>query len=199
MERNYEIHNKEMLAVVRYLKAWRHFLEGTTTKFKIWTDHKNLEYFMKAQKLNRRQARWALYLSRFNFALKHVLGSKMGKADSLSKRPDWEVGVERDNENETLVKPEWLEVQRTEGVEVIIERVDLLEKIKQLRVKDNEVIKAVKEIKQTGVKMLRDEEWREVDGIMYKEGKVYVPKDNILRMEIIRLYHNTLVGGHRGQ
>ena len=199
MERNYEIHNKEMLAVVRYLKAWRHFLEGTTTKFKIWTDHKNLEYFMKAQKLNRRQARWALYLSRFNFALKHVLGSKMGKADSLSKRPDWEVGVERDNENETLVKPEWLEVQRTEGVEVIIERVDLLEKIKQLRVKDNEVIKAVKEMKQTGVKMLRDEEWREVDSIMYKEGKVYVPKDNILRMEIIRLYHNTLVGGHRGQ
>ena len=199
MERNYEIHNKEMLAVVRYLKAWRHFLEGTTTKFKIWTDHKNLEYFIKAQKLNRRQARWALYLSRFDFALKHVLGSKMGKADSLSRRPDWEVGVERDNENKTLVKPEWLEVQRTEGVEVIIERVDLLEKIKQLRVKDNEVIKAVKEMKQTGVKMLRDEEWREVDGIMYKEGKVYVPKDNILRMEIIRLYHNTLVGGHRGQ
>jgi len=199
MERNYEIHNKEMLAVVRYLKAWRHFLEGTTTKFKIWTDHKNLEYFIKAQKLNRRQARWALYLSRFDFALKHVLGSKMGKADSLSRRPDWEVGVERDNENKTLVKPEWLEVQRTEGVEVIIERVDLLEKIKQLRVKDNEVIKAVKEMKQTGVKMLRDEEWREVDSIMYKEGKVYVPKDNILRMEIIRLYHNTLVGGHRGQ
>jgi len=199
MERNYEIHNKEMLAVVRYLKAWRHFLEGTTTKFKIWTDHKNLEYFIKAQKLNRKQARWALYLSRFDFALKHVLGSKMGKADSLSRRPDWEVGVERDNENKTLVKPEWLEVQRTEGVEVIIERVDLLEKIKQLRVKDNEVIKAVKEMKQTGVKMLRDEEWREVDSIMYKEGKVYVPKDNILRMEIIRLYHNTLVGGHRGQ
>ena len=107
--------------------------------------------------------------------------------------------MERDNENKTLVKLEWLEVQRTEGVEVIIEKVDLLEKVKQSRVKDDEVIKAVKEMKQTGVKMLRDEEWREVDGIMYKEGKVYVPKDNILRMEIIRLYHNTLVGGHRGQ
>ena len=52
-ERNYEIHNKEMLAVVRYLEAWRHFLEGTVVKFKIWMDHKNLEYFMKAQKLNR--------------------------------------------------------------------------------------------------------------------------------------------------
>jgi len=73
---------------------------------------------MKTQKLNRRQARWALYLSRFDFTLKHVPGSKMGKADSLSRRPDWEVGVERDNENETLVKPEWLEVRRTETEEI---------------------------------------------------------------------------------
>jgi len=56
-ERNYEIHDREMLAVVRCLEAWRHFLERTVVKFKIWTDHKNLEYFMKAQKLNQRQAR----------------------------------------------------------------------------------------------------------------------------------------------
>ena len=53
-EQNYEIHDKEMLAVVRCLEAWRHFLEGMTIKFKIQTDHKNLEYFMKAQKLNRK-------------------------------------------------------------------------------------------------------------------------------------------------
>jgi len=51
-ERNYEIHNKEMLVVVRCLEAWRHFLEETVVKFKIWTDHKILEIFMKAQKLN---------------------------------------------------------------------------------------------------------------------------------------------------
>jgi len=87
-ERNYKIHNKEMLAVVRCLEAWRHFLEGMTIKFKIWTDYKNLEYFIKMQKLNRRQARWTLYLSRFNFTLKHILGSKMGKANSLSRRLD---------------------------------------------------------------------------------------------------------------
>jgi len=88
IERNYEIHDKEMLAVVRCLEAWRHFLEGAMVKFEIWTDHKNLKYFIKAQKLNRKQARWALYLSRFDFMLKHVPGSKMGKADSLSRRPD---------------------------------------------------------------------------------------------------------------
>ena len=56
-ERNYEIHDKEMLAIIRGLETWRHLLEGAQFKFKIWMDHKNLEYFMKAQKLNRRQAR----------------------------------------------------------------------------------------------------------------------------------------------
>jgi len=54
LERNYEIHDKEILAIIRGLKAWRHLLEGAQFKFEIWTDHKNLEYFMKVQKLNRR-------------------------------------------------------------------------------------------------------------------------------------------------
>ena len=54
---------------------------------------------MKAQKLNQRQARWALYLSRFDFALKYVAGKSIGQADSLSKRADWAEGVRRDNEN----------------------------------------------------------------------------------------------------
>jgi len=98
-ERNYKIHDKEMLAVIRCLEAWRHFLEGARTKFKIWTDHKNLEYFMTNQKLNKRQARWALFLSRFDFVLKHVPGSRMGKADGLSRRSDWRKGIERNNED----------------------------------------------------------------------------------------------------
>jgi len=87
-EQNYKIYNKEMLAVIRCLEAWKHFLEGTIEKFEIWTDYKNLKYFIKVQKLYKRQARWALYLSHFNFTLKHVLGSKMGKANSLSRRLD---------------------------------------------------------------------------------------------------------------
>jgi len=107
-ERNYKIHDKEMLAIVRGLEAWRHLLEGVQFKFKIWTDHKNLEYFMKVQKLNRRQARWALYLSQFDFTLKHVAGTKMGKANGLSRRADWKVGVERDNENQVFIKDNWI-------------------------------------------------------------------------------------------
>ena len=56
-ERNYEIHDKEMLTIIKGLEAWRHLLERVQSKFEIWIDHKNLEYFMKVQKLNRRQAR----------------------------------------------------------------------------------------------------------------------------------------------
>ena len=82
----------------------------------------------------------------------------MGKADSLSKRLDWEVRVEKDNEDEMLVKPEWLEVRKTKAVEIIVDGVDLLEEVRKSRVKNDKVVKAVEEMKQAGVKMLRDEE-----------------------------------------
>ena len=123
----------------------------------------------------------------------------MGKADSLSRRLDWEIGVEKDNKDEMLVKPEWLEVRKAEVVEIIVDRVDLLEKVRKSKVKDDKVVKAVEEIKKAEVKMLRDEEWREVDGVMYKEGKVYMPKDDRLRAEIIRLHHDMPVEDHGGQ
>ena len=115
---------------------------------------------MKTQKLNKRQARWALYLSRFNFMLKHVPGSKIGKVDSLSRRPDWEVGVEKDNEDKTLVKLEQLEVRKTETAEIIVDRVDLLEEVRKSKVKNDEIIKAVEEMKRVGVKMKNREKQR---------------------------------------
>ena len=131
-ERNYEIHNKEMLVAIRCLEDWRHYLEGTKKKFEIWTDHKNLQYFMSSQKLNCRQARWALYLFQFNFALKHVPGKSMGKVDSLSRRPDWQVGVDKNNEDKVLVKKKWL--RRAE--ETLIEEDDLRKRIKEAQEKD---------------------------------------------------------------
>ena len=71
-------------------------------------DYKNLKYFIKIQKLNCRQARQALYLSRFNFTLKHILETKMEKTDSLSKRPDQKIGMENNSENQKLIKEEWI-------------------------------------------------------------------------------------------
>ena len=145
MERNYEIHDKEMLVIIQRLESWRHLLEGAQSKFEIWTDHKNLEYFIKVQKLNWRQARWTLYLSRFDFMLKHVLGTRMGKADRLSRRLDWKVGVEKDNEDQVLIKDNWIHSLQ----EVVIEgpEVEMLEKIKKARSKNEDIVRVVEEIK----------------------------------------------------
>jgi len=79
----------------------------------------------------------------------------MGKADSLSRRSDWEKKREKDNEKRILLKPKWLEVKMGE---VIMEGVNILEIIRKSEAKDNEVIKAVEEIKKAGVKILRDKE-----------------------------------------
>ena len=59
---------------------------------------------MKVQKLNRRQAQWALYLSQFDFILKHVLGVRIGKVNRLSRRLDWKIGVKKDNEDQVIIK-----------------------------------------------------------------------------------------------
>ena len=152
-ERNYEIHDKEMLAVIRCLEVWRHYLEEAKLEFKIWTDHKNLQYFMTSQKLNHRQARWALYLSQFNFTLKHVLGKSMEKADRLSKRLDWQEGVEKDNKDQKLIKPEWIR-----EAETMIEEGNLKERIKKAQEGDEKVVKAVEELKRAEIKTLKDEE-----------------------------------------
>src|SRR6266536_5706215 len=104
VQRNYEIYDKEMLVIIQALMEWQHFLEGAHHKFEIWTDHKNLEYFMTAKKLNHRQVRWSLYLSRFEFSMSHHPGRSMGKADALSRRADHGDGS-NDNERVVLLDP----------------------------------------------------------------------------------------------
>ena len=146
--------------------------------------------------MNKRQAYWALYLPRFDFTLKHVLGTNMEKADRLSKRLDWKVGVEKDNVNQTLIKEKWI----CGLAEVVIEgpEIDILEKVKIARRKDKEVIKVVEEIKKTGVETLRGNEWQVEWELVLKEENLYVLKNKELRVKIIWLYHNVLTAGHAG-
>jgi len=80
----------------------------------------------------------------------------MGKADGLSRQPDWQEGVGRENENRTLVKREWLEARMLE--EVVIEGVDILDRIRKLKTVDDKVVKIVEEMKRANVKVLRNEE-----------------------------------------
>ena len=151
VERNYEIHDKEMLAIVRALEEWRHFLEGAEHQVEIWTDHKNLEYFMSAKKLNRRQARWSLLLARFDFLLHHRPGKSMGKSDALSRRSDHGIGT-GDNQNLTLLTPDLFAIRALEGLQVAGEEKDILKEIRhEMEAEDQEevVVKAVKELKKS--------------------------------------------------
>ena len=107
-KRNYSIYDKELLAIICTLEAWRHYLEGSPHTIEILTDHQNLQYFKAAQKLNRRQARWSIFLSRFNFSLIHRPGAQSRKPDALSQRPDRPKGAD-DNSDSVLLQLEVFE------------------------------------------------------------------------------------------
>jgi hypothetical protein len=103
-QRNWDIYDKELYAVVHALETWRPYLVGNAHKTLINTDHNNLTYFKAARKLNRRQARWMQELAEFDFELQHVPGKKHVPADFLS-RPFGENQGKDDNEDLILLPP----------------------------------------------------------------------------------------------
>ena len=125
----------------------------------------------------------------------------MAKVDSLSRRPDHKKGVEHDNENVTLLKPEFFKVRAMMQGHLLIEGQEhsLLRKVREAKDFDESVVKAVEELKRSGTRILRSEEWSEEQGLTLFRGKVYVPRDMKLRTEIISLHHDSPVAGHPGQ
>jgi len=101
--------------------------------------------------------------------------------------------VKRDNEDQKLIKPEWIR-----GVETLMEEENLRERIRKAQEGNKKIVKAVEELKRAGIKVLKDEEWKIENGIVLKKGRIYVPEGD-LRREIIQLHYDTLVGGHGGR
>ena len=124
-----------------------------------------------------------------------MLDVRMGKTDGLSKRLDWKVEVEKDNKNQKLI----IEEQIHSLTEVVIEgpEVDILEEI--ARGKNERVVIVVEEIKKAEVKVLRGDEQQIEGKLVLKKGKVYVPKDKELRVEIIWLHYDVPAAGHEGK
>jgi transposase InsO family protein len=201
VERNYEVHDKEMLAIMRALGEWRHLLEGARHKVEIWTDHKNLEYFRSAKKLNRRQARWSLFLSRFEYELHHRPGRTMGKADALSRRADHGDGS-ADNEEIVLLNPELFAIRALETVEWTGEEKAIMEAVREGNRKglqEEAVATIARELKKTKGTTPHAAEWRLEQGVLLFRGKVYVPNDTDLRRRIVAQHHDTKVAGHPGR
>jgi len=99
-----------------------------------------------------------------------------------------------------MLKKEWLEIKVMEKGQLLIEGAEeeTIEKIKKSEAKYNKVIKAVEEMKKAGVKVLRNEKWQIKNDLVLKEEKVYVLKNNKLRLEIIWLHYNMPIAGYRG-
>ena len=165
-QRNYEIYDRELLAIVLALETWRHYLQGTPFPTVILSDHKNLTFFRTARKLNRRQARWSLFLSEFDLKLVHTPGSKMIQSDALSRRPD-HVLEDTDNEDIVLLPDN-----------IFIKMVDLEMKTKiEDGTKDDELVqKAILALKDSTLPPIKSslEDWEIRDGLLFFKEKCYI-------------------------
>jgi len=102
-ELNYNIHDKELLAIFKAFKIWRHYLEGLAYPIDVIMDHKNLEYFSTTKILTWRQARWSEYLSQFNLVIRFRPGHLGTKPDALTRR--WDIYPKGGNTGYTTVNP----------------------------------------------------------------------------------------------
>jgi hypothetical protein len=85
-EKNYPVHEKELLAIVKALKKWRSHLLGA--HFEVFTDHRTLEYFQSQKEMSRRQMRWSMYMADFDYNITYIRGEDNTAADALSRMPD---------------------------------------------------------------------------------------------------------------
>ena len=195
-ERKYKIYNRELLGIIQALKKWRHYIQGSGHTTVIFSNHKNLTYFRTAQKLNHRQARWSLYLSEFDIKLIHLLGSKMIQSNALSQWPDH--GIEGQLEEEEMI-------MLPENMYINLLDTDLQQRILNGKELDIDVKNAMKTLFEEGPTNLKNnlEDWKikEVDEkktIFYK-GKNYIPKDQKLQWDVVKMYHDHETAGHPGE
>jgi len=176
-------------------------VEGAEHCCEIWTDHKNLQYFMTAKKLNRRQARWSLLLARFDFIMHHHPGKSMGKTDALSCRSDHGTGSE-DNNNMVLLTPNFFTVQALEGLKAEGEERGILKDIWKGThdgEKEEPMVRAVRELQGSSAHSVKSVEWSLTNGLLYFQGKIYVPDTSNLYCHIVALSHNSRLASHSGR
>lgn len=196
-ERNYEIHDKELLAIVETVKIWRHYLEGMKHPFTILTDHQALTYFQTSKTLTRRQARWSEVINHHKYIIKYRPGSASGKPDALSRRPDFEAGGKASE-----APP--IQLLRPLAISATVVRSttsQLLPDIKRYQRWDP----AIEEI----IQMLEDPDanrddvadaWTlSAEGILLARDVVYVPAYETLKVRVLQQAHDSVQTGHPGQ
>lgn len=178
-ERNYDIWDREFLAIVVAFRTWRHLLAGTQEPVQVLTDHANLQYYRHPQKINRRVARYINFLEDFNYQLKHIPGVN-NRADALSRRPDYDDGT-GDND-QIIALPNELFAKAIAAITL------------------DETIKRKQRSNQSQLKEWANKYYltKKKDGVWYKETALVVPEEERDRRTILETYHDALTSGHPG-
>jgi hypothetical protein len=201
-ERQYEVYNRELLGIIRALREWRHYLHGSPHQVQIYSNHLNLLYFQKPQKLNDHQRRWIPELSQFDYKLIHLPGTQMIQSDTLSWRPDFLLANDNEPEEVTLLPKERfiasLKLSEVDGIYDADLRAQIIsgyaiDKLAQ------QVLIALGPTTLSATS--KDWTLRSVNEglLLLYLGRVYVPDDLELRREILRRYHDVPSAGHPGQ
>ena len=184
-ERNYDIYDRELLAIIHALKPWHHYLQGTPHPVTLLTDHKNLTYFRQPQKLSHRQARWMMFLQDFDLHFVHLPGSAMGPADALSHLPDTDTSS--DNADVTIL-PDDLFIRAID--------IALVNKISSSSSSDPLVVSALQNLSDGSplfpCSSLSD--WCFSDSLLYFKNCLYIPA--AARHDLVTSVHSSPTTSH---
>ena len=187
-ERNYDIHDQELLAVFWGLTHWRHLLLSSPHVTTVLTDHKNLEYYKEPHHINRCIARYVQRMQDHNFVIKHIPGES-NKLDALSRQPDYNKG-EEDNSAVTVLPPE-LFIQST-TLACLFPQVGALSTI-------DERARSYQQLQQSLLnKWVTTYSLTQSDGLYWYGDRLVVMEDSSLKRGVISLYHNSITARHPG-
>ena len=206
-ELNYDMHDKECLAIFEAFHSWRHYLEGSTSPVDVVTDHKNLVYFSTSKVLTRRQARWSDYLSQFNLVIRFRPGKLGAKPDALTRR--WDVYPKEGDKGFARVNPQNLRlVFTTEQLNASLRATHLqhpvlractLMDIKQLH---NDILSALPSnpIVQIHLSDTSHPCWSiDTTGLLRLNGRIFIPEADDLCLRVLCFKHDHPLSGHYGQ
>ncbi|QRW15820.1 Retrotransposable element Tf2 protein [Rhizoctonia solani] len=191
---NYDTHDKELLAIIKALEEWRIFLEATNKPVQVFTNHRNLEYWMQARTFNRQHARWRVFLSNFNFEIHYRPGKQSGKPDALSRRPDY---VDIPPEPEVMLPAEVFANTSEEEVEIVMDICSKLREDPSLEPIIKFLTEDVNDAPPSIRKAYQDYDWEE--DLLWYRGKLVVPDAEPIKERLMREFHNSPLAGHPGQ
>ena len=186
MKWNYDIGNRELLAVIRALEEWQHYLLESPHEVILLSDHKNLGYFKQPQKLNPWQARWNITLSQV-----HIPGTRMIQSDALLWWPNLCLKKDNDNVNVTLL-PEQMFIWLIDT--------NLWDLIAQTKNQNHMIVDALEALKTHGTPLMQSSlsDWKTEDNLVVYKNRCYVPGNKKLKRNVVAWYHDSLPVGHPG-